>query len=99
MIAILTPLLTSLFTLFVKIKLLGIAFQLVIFMAIYQAFKWGMEESINIVLSRVDALSFPCTVLFILRELNIFEMLNFGLSFYAMVYTSKFFYHAFIRFI
>ncbi len=97
--AALTVLLAPLFALYVKFRLFQIAIKVVIFGAIYYAFKVGFEKMLKILLDKIGAIHLDCTTLYILNSLDIFAMVNFAISFYAMVYLSKFFYVLASRFV
>jgi len=97
--ALFTSIMSGLAVLYIKFKLISLAVKVMIFFAIYLSFKAALQETILLISSKMDALSYPCTVAFVLRELQIFDMINFAVSFYAMIYISKFFYKAAIRFI
>ena len=89
----------SIVSLILQFKLLLYAVKLMLFMAIYLSFKSVMENAIQMVMSRIDNLEFPCMFAYILNELDVFSMLNFGLSFYAMIYVGKFFYNGLAKII
>ena len=86
-----------LITLYMQYKLIQYSVKLLLFISIYMSFKMVMDNAIEMVMSRIDNLQFPCMTAYIMNSLDFFPMLNFGLSFYAMIYIGKFFYNSLVK--
>ena len=80
----------SLFALYIKFRLVAFAVKIAMFTAIYFLFKNTLQWTIDLITVKLELLSFPCMISYILNGLDIMTMINFGLSFYATVYISRF---------
>jgi len=92
-------LIAPLMGLYIKYRLVQYAVKLMLFLAVYQAFKESMQYIINTIMSKVGVLNMPCMISFIMNELEIFTMINFALSVYGTIYIGKFFYNSIMKLI
>ncbi len=79
-----------LLAMYVKFRLVSFAVKIVIFLAIYKTFQMSMSFIINLVISKMSVVQFPCMVSYIVNSLDIFPMINFALSVFATIYVGKF---------
>ena len=82
--------LKPLLALFLQAKLGLIALQIVIFGVIFTLFKQSMQFIMDLIFTKLGTLEFPCMVSYILNELDVFPMLNFGLSLWATIYIGRY---------
>lgn len=87
-------LIAPLLALYVKYKLVNYAVRLALFLAVFTAFKQGMQFVVNSIMSKMGGLNLPCMVSYIISGLDIMSMLNFGLSLWGSIYIGRFFYNA-----
>ncbi len=87
---VLAVFIAPLLALYVKFKLVAFGIRIALFMAVYALFKSTMQFVINYVVSRMNALDFPCMITYIINSLDILPMANFALSIWATIYIGKF---------
>ena len=87
-------LIAPLLALYVKYKLVNFAVRLTLFLAVFTAFKNGMQFIVNSVMSKMNGLDLPCMVSYIIASLDIMSMINFGLSLWGSIFIGRFFYNA-----
>ena len=83
-----------LMALYLKYRVVKFAASLMLFLALFSAFKMGMEFVIDTIMSKMTSLNFGCTASWIIQELDVMSMLNFGLSLWATIYIGRFFYNS-----
>ena len=92
-------LIAPLLALYVKYKLVNFAVRLTLFLAVFTAFKQGMQWVIDTVMSKMSGLNLPCMVSYIISSLDIMSMINFALSLWASIFIGRFFYNALTKLI
>lgn len=86
-------LIVPLLALYKSFKVVAIAVKIAMFVMIYFSFKTVMEWGINTLMTKLGTVgTLPPMVAWILDQLQIMTMVNFGLSFLATIYIGKFFY-------
>ena len=94
---VLIALIAPLMALYLKYKVMQFAVKLILFMAVFTSFKQGMQFVINTIFSQMNGISFGCMSSYILDSLDVFPMLNFGLSLWATIYIGRFFYNSIMK--
>ena len=85
-------LIAPLLALYIKYRLVQMAVRLTLFLAVFTSFKVGVQWVVDVVMSKMGTLSLPCMASFIISQLDVINMINFGLSLYASIYIGRFFY-------
>jgi len=87
---LLTLLITPLLSLYLKFDVAKYAIRFILFGVVFALFKSAMQFIINAVFSEMSVIQMPCMATYILNELDVFPMLNFGLSLWGTIYIGRY---------
>ena len=86
-----------LLALYLKFRVVQFAFKLVLFGLVYTLFKNSMQFVITTIMTKMGTFELPCMASYILNSLDIFSMINFGLSVWGTIYIGRFLLNSFMK--
>jgi len=76
--------------LYIQYKIMRLAMQVLFLSTMFKVYTDALHFVMNYFLSRLGSLDFPCMFAFVLNELQIMAMIQYGLSIWISIATGRF---------